>query len=185
MTFAEALRRDVEVSDEEASKLEIHYRYLEKWNRAINLTSVMGIPRAVRKHYAESVYFARCLPPNLQTIADAGSGAGFPGLPIAVILPRVAVTLIESDVRKCAFLRESAAHLPNVHVLNSRLERVVERFDAVVSRAVAPDEVVRARLARQVWMLLSLLQRSTWNIHSILPWDSKSAVAFHVEPLIP
>ncbi len=179
MTFGELLRRYVDTTDEQIAKLEAHYQLLLKWNRTINLTRVTEMPAAIRKHYAESIFLAKHLPPG--HFADIGSGAGFPGVPVAVVRPDIQVTLVESDQRKAVFLRESVVDLPNATVLASRAEHLDGRFDGLISRAVKPEEIARLipRLASRAWMLLACGQKS-WQEVETLPWKSDSAVMFHV-----
>jgi 16S rRNA (guanine527-N7)-methyltransferase len=180
MTFGELLRRDVAVSDEQIVKLEAHYELMLKWNRTINLTSVTEMASAVRKHYAESIFLAKHLPTG--RYADVGSGAGFPGIPAAIVRPDLSVTLVESDQRKAVFLREAAANLANVNVLAARAEGLDSTFDGLVSRAVRPEQVATLvpKLAPQAWMLLTRGQKD-WQEIAILPWDATSSVMFHVE----
>lgn len=180
MTFGELLRRDVVVSDEQIAKLEAHYELLLKWNRTINLTRVTEMASAARKHYAESIFLGKYLPAG--RFADIGSGAGFPGIPVAIVRPELSIVLVESDQRKAVFLRESSASLSNVSVLTSRAEVLTERFDGLISRAVRPEEVAALvpRLAPHAWMLLARGQKD-WQEIQVLPWDYTSAVMFHVE----
>jgi len=72
---------------------------------------------------------------------DIGSGAGFPGFPVAVLRPECSVTLIESHQRKAVFLREASRNLLNVRVLARRAEDVNERFDWAISRAVSYEDL--------------------------------------------
>jgi 16S rRNA (guanine527-N7)-methyltransferase len=92
---------------------------------------------AVERHYCESLFLGAHLPPGCLRIADIGSGAGFPGFPVAVLRPDCSVTLIESHQRKAVFLREASRKLPNVRVLARRAEDVGEQFDWAISRAVS------------------------------------------------
>ena len=77
------------------------------------------------------------MPPGPLAIADIGSGAGFPGFPVAVLRPECSVTLIESHRRKAVFLREASRGLPRVKVVAKRAEEVKDGFDVAISRAVS------------------------------------------------
>jgi 16S rRNA (guanine527-N7)-methyltransferase len=77
-------------------------------------------------------------------IADFGSGAGFPGLPVALLRPECSVTLIEAHQRKAVFLREASRGLPGVKVLAKRAEDVRETFDVAISRAVSYKDLAPA-----------------------------------------
>jgi 16S rRNA (guanine527-N7)-methyltransferase len=143
--FADLLRQRlagiVELSPGQVEALEAHYRLLLRWNRTLNLTSIRKIEEAVERHYCESLFLGTHLPQDLLRIADIGSGAGFPGFPIAVLRPDCSVTLIESHQRKAVFLREASRSLPNVRVLARRAEDMNEQFDWAVSRAVSYENL--------------------------------------------
>ena len=74
-------------------------------------------------------------------MADIGSGAGFPGIPVAVLRPECQVALIESDHRKAAFLREATRDYPNVRIMRERAESAGEEFDWALSRAREPRRI--------------------------------------------
>ncbi len=135
--LTERLSGIVQLAAGQVSALHAHYEMLLRWNRTVNLTSISRVEESVERHYCESLFLAARLPAGPLRIADIGSGAGFPGLPIAVYRPDCRVVLIESHRRKAVFLREASRTLPNVKVLAERAERVNEGFDWVVSRAVS------------------------------------------------
>jgi 16S rRNA (guanine(527)-N(7))-methyltransferase RsmG len=131
-----------ELTPEQLAPLEAHYELLRRWNRVLNLTSIETLEEAVERHYCESIFLAAHLPPAPLRIADIGSGAGFPGLPIAVMRPDCSITLIESHRRKAVFLREASRGLANIRVLANRAENVSEHFDRAVCRAVSYQDLV-------------------------------------------
>jgi len=131
------LRGIAELTDAQAEALESHYDLLVQWNRTLNLTAIRDLPEAVERHYGESLFLAARLPAGSLRIADVGSGAGFPGLPVAIYRPDCLVALIESHQRKAVFLKEAARGLSNVRVLARRAEQVNEEFDLAISRAVS------------------------------------------------
>jgi len=139
--FADVLRQRlagvVELSPRQVEALEMHYELLLRWNRTVNLTSITGMEEAVERHYCESLFLGAHLPQGSLRVADIGSGAGFPGLPVAVLRPDCFVSLIESHQRKAVFLREASRNLLNVRVLARRAEDVKEEFDWAISRAVS------------------------------------------------
>jgi len=140
--FRELVRRCAVLSDEQAAALEAHYELLCRWNKVLNLTRVEKLEEAVERHYCESLCLAERL--SAGSVADVGSGAGFPGLVVAIARPECSVTLIESHQRKAVFLREASRGLRNVSVAAKRAEEVRERFDWVVSRAVSYDDLGRS-----------------------------------------
>ena len=132
---------DFPLSPEQESALEAHLEMLLRWNQKLNLTSIRNREEAIQRHYCESLFLGMHLPPGAWKIADIGSGAGFPGFPVAVLRPDCQVTLIESHQRKAVFLRESSRKQPNIRVLAKRAEEVTERFDRVISRAVSYEDL--------------------------------------------
>jgi 16S rRNA (guanine527-N7)-methyltransferase len=116
---------------------------LEKWNRTYNLTAIDDPLRMVSHHLLDSLAVVPHLPMPGETprLADAGSGAGLPGIPLAVARPQWRVVLAESSEKKTAFLRQAALELGlrNVAVHQGRVEawQPAERFAVVISRAFA------------------------------------------------
>jgi 16S rRNA (guanine(527)-N(7))-methyltransferase RsmG len=124
-------------------EFEEHYRLLQLWNRKLNLTSEDSLDR----HYGESIFLAGHLPTGSLKIADIGSGAGFPGFPVAIMRPDCGITLIESHQRKAVFLKEISRPYGNIHVLAKRAEEVNEHFDWGISRGVSYQDL-RGNLRR-------------------------------------
>ena len=135
------LRGIAELTGAQAEALESHYNLLVLWNRTLNLTAIRDLPEVVERHYGESLFLAAQLPAGKLRIVDVGSGAGFPGLPVAVYRPDCVVTLIESHQRKAVFLKEAARDLTNVRVLARRAEQVDQEFDLAISRAVSYSDL--------------------------------------------
>jgi 16S rRNA (guanine527-N7)-methyltransferase len=115
---------------------------LEKWNRTYNLTAIRDPVEIVSHHLLDSLAVVAHLPtPPQATLADVGSGAGLPGIPLAIACPHWQVTLNDSNQKKAAFLRQAAIdlQLANVQVHEGRVEnwRPASRFAVVISRAFA------------------------------------------------
>lgn len=122
----------------------LHYiALLAKWNRTYNLTAIRTQEEMVSHHLMDSLAIVPHLPmPGAEpALADAGSGAGLPGIPIALARPGWRVTLVESSAKKAAFLRQAAIELgtKNLAVQESRVEQwhPASLFAVVVSRAFA------------------------------------------------
>jgi 16S rRNA (guanine527-N7)-methyltransferase len=113
---------------------------LLKWNAKTNLTAIREPEQIVRRHFGESLALAEMVDElaGIETSADLGSGAGFPGLPLAIFCSEIKVTLIESQNKKATFLKEvvRTLDLSNVSVMNQRAEEVALKFDLVTLRAV-------------------------------------------------
>ena len=157
------------LSAAQLDQLEQHYELMLRWNKTINLTRIEGVEESVDRHYAESLFLGSNLPPGPVTIADVGSGAGFPGIPIAIFRPDVSVFLIESHQRKAVFLKEATRGLPNVAVISKRAEDVVQKFDWVVSRAVSWRDLQELDLAPK----LALIGTDAPGATIPLPWANE------------
>ncbi len=182
--FLVVLRREYrpmgEVGELEATRLFAHYSLLLRWNRVLNLTRIAEVNEAVRRHYCESLALADRLPPGVLRLLDFGSGAGFPGIPVAIRRADAHVTLAESHVRKSVFLREASRDLRNVSVAAARAEEIRGNFDWVMARAVRWHEVLAAD-ARAAALLLGTDDardaardaRFSWELPEVLPWGSR------------
>ncbi|EWY40604.1 16S rRNA methyltransferase [Skermanella stibiiresistens SB22] len=127
------------VSRETRERLEVYATLLRKWQPVINLVGPRTLPDLWNRHFVDSAQLHGIIPPNTQTLVDLGSGAGFPGLVLAILgVPDV--HLIESDQRKATFLREVArATGASVTVHAARIEKVTPfHADVVSARALAP-----------------------------------------------
>jgi 16S rRNA (guanine527-N7)-methyltransferase len=121
------------------SKLVVYLELLLKWNARTNLTAIRDPEEIVRRHFGESLFAGQHLAPGTKTLLDFGSGAGFPGLPIAILHPEISVTLAESQNKKATFLREVVRTLAiPVEIWPARVETMPEtrRFHTVTLRAV-------------------------------------------------
>jgi len=121
------------ISDSLLPRIATYLDLLVKWNVRTNLTSVRSSVEIVARHFGESLFAARHLFPDTSvtaTLADIGSGAGFPGLPMKLWAPKLFVTLIESHGKKSTFLREvvRALALADVDVFAGRAEDLAARF---------------------------------------------------------
>jgi 16S rRNA (guanine527-N7)-methyltransferase len=119
---------------------------LLKWNARMNLTAVRKPEEMVRRHFGESFFAARHWLSEEQAlnVADVGSGAGFPGLPMAIVSPSCQFALIESNGKKAAFLNEviRSLQLKNAKVFSQRAEAYPGKADLVTMRAVEAFESV-------------------------------------------
>jgi 16S rRNA (guanine527-N7)-methyltransferase len=120
-----------------AARFAAYLALLQRWNARMNLTAIRDEEGILARHFVESIACAQALPQGIGALLDYGSGAGFPGIPIALCRPEMEVTLAESQSKKAAFLREAARVLGiPVRVHGARAEELEERFDCVVLRAV-------------------------------------------------
>jgi 16S rRNA (guanine527-N7)-methyltransferase len=130
----------VPLSDADAGRLLALLEELARWNQRYNLTGIRTLEAMVTHHLLDSL----AIHPDLQgtRVADVGTGAGFPGLPLAVSNPARHFTLIDSTAKKIRFVSHAADRLglANVTALQARIEtmRPTEAFDTVIARAFAP-----------------------------------------------
>ncbi len=144
----EDFRTATDVSRETLAQLEIYVTLLKKWQRAINLVSRASLADVWRRHMLDSAQLISMAPASAETWIDMGSGAGFPGLVLA-IMGAGDIHLIESDGRKCAFLHEVARQTNTpVQIHNCRIEDFTEtpqfppKVDVVTARALAATNVL-------------------------------------------
>jgi 16S rRNA (guanine527-N7)-methyltransferase len=181
-TIARLLQPYAKLDQNQLDATSAYLDLLLKWNARTNLTSVRDPKEIVARHFGESFFAASHLlaPGAAETVIDLGSGAGFPGLPLAISSPTAQVTLLESNTKKAAFLNEviHALRLSNVKTVRQRGETYPGQADLVIMRAVeefsksAPValELVRAggRLAlmigvQQVDQAKALLRKLPWE----------------------
>jgi len=172
---------------------------LQRWNARVNLTSIRDQEGILSRHFIESIACARSLPRGISTLLDFGSGAGFPGIPIALCRPECRVTLAESQGKKAAFLSEAVRVLElaggtrgAAKVHSGRAEALGCFFDCVTLRAVDQMHIAvktAATLVRPGGWLVPMTTRSesdaiqavagecfTWNIPIPLPGGEERIV---------
>ena len=161
-TIAEALNRllleacSTPLSADEAMRFQVYISLFVRWNARTNLSSVREPGEILSRHIVESIVCARALPAGISSLLDFGSGGGLPGIPIAICRPEIAVTLAESQGKKAAFLHEAVRVLGvSTSVFADRAEKIADRFDCVVLRAVD-------RMATAVSMAAQLLNPRGW-----------------------
>jgi 16S rRNA (guanine527-N7)-methyltransferase len=148
------------LGDETAHKFETYLSLFVRWNKKLSLSSVRDEEGIISRHFVESIAVAQSLPAEIATLLDFGSGAGLPGIPIALCRPHIAVTLAESQVKKAAFLQEAVRVLGiSVKVHADRAETLGEApnqvFDCVILRAVE-------KMPRSVAAAVNLVSPHGW-----------------------
>lgn len=139
------------LQDNQNKQFRDYLSLLLRWNARINLTAVRDSDAILARHFVESIACAHALPAEIRTLLDFGSGAGFPGIPIGLCRPEIAVTLAESQGKKAAFLQEAVRVLGlTARVHSGRAETLGETFDCVTLRAVDRMEAALAAAARLV-----------------------------------
>jgi 16S rRNA (guanine527-N7)-methyltransferase len=136
-----------ELSPLQVEQVQKYISLLLLWNQKISLTSIENPQELVSRHFGESFFGAKFIENHACRLADVGSGAGFPGLALKIVLPKLQVFLIEQDTRKATFLNEviRALKLADAKVLRSPYEALapeVSNFDAIIARAVGDHKAI-------------------------------------------
>jgi 16S rRNA (guanine527-N7)-methyltransferase len=128
---------DIGIDQQRQHAMLAYLDLLKRWNRVYNLTAIKGDTELLTRHLLDSLSIVPYL--HGDRVIDIGSGAGLPGIPVALACPQRQVTLIDSNAKRCRFLRQVKAQLKlqNVSIVQQRAEsyRSDEKFDSLVSRA--------------------------------------------------
>jgi 16S rRNA (guanine527-N7)-methyltransferase len=131
----------IPVDDKQILLIQRYMRILRQWNEKLNLTAIRDPLEILYRHFCECMYAAVAVPGDFGRLADIGSGAGFPGIPLKIARPEIQLFLVESNIKKGTFLAEVVRELEltEARVLISRYEELSEELaplDYVCSRAV-------------------------------------------------
>ena len=205
---------DQRLTTSDLNNISTYIDILLRWNARINLTAIRDPEQIVTRHFGESLFAARHLllreapvglfggsaalqgrvagakeraasAPPASTVADLGSGAGFPGIPLKIWAPHIHLTLIEANHKKATFLREiaRALTLTDIDILTTRAETLSTQFDLVTLRAVERFDAVlpvAARLVAPGGRLALLISSGQFDVAceslSDLAWSDPIAV---------
>jgi 16S rRNA (guanine527-N7)-methyltransferase len=131
-------------------KIRVYIALLLRWNQRVSLTALTNISDILQVHFGESIFATSAVPIGNGRLADVGTGAGFPGIPINIARPHLDIRLIEPNVKKCAFLSEVVRALQlDAEVIRGRMETALEQcapLNYATSRAVGYwDEILNLR----------------------------------------
>jgi 16S rRNA (guanine527-N7)-methyltransferase len=147
---AEAFAARCGVSRETLDRFQVYLGLLRRWQAAINLVGPATLEDPWRRHFWDSAQLRSHIPESARSLLDLGSGAGFPGMVLAILGVR-GVTLVESDGRKAAFLREVARETgAAVTIRAERLERL--------AGGIAPPDIITARAVASLDLLLDRIK---------------------------
>jgi 16S rRNA (guanine527-N7)-methyltransferase len=130
---------EIPYTEKQVDSFLIYLSELRKWNRAYNLTSLKTDKEIIIKHFLDSLLFLKVLPDDVHSAADVGSGAGFPGVPVKIMMPDIKMFLIEPTQKKAQFLKhiKRALDLPGIEIMDKRIEEVEGlRVDVAMTRAL-------------------------------------------------
>lgn len=165
--------------------IRVYMELLLRWNRKISLTSVTGPQEILQRHFGESMFAAGTVPILHGRLIDVGSGAGFPGLALKLVSPELEVTLVEANMKKCAFLSEvvRALGLSRVRIVSQRIENLKELKSAanfVSCRAVRPDKKLltwmHGALANQGQCVMWLGVEDAADLRKMTGWEWKKPI---------
>lgn len=138
----------INITNDNLEKLNLYKNLLQEWNNKFNLTTIIKDEDIYLKHFYDSLCLSKIIKLDTQSLCDFGTGAGFPGLVLAIIFSNLSVTLIESNNKKITFLDEviKVLNLNNVELISDRIENYAkenrEKFDIVTCRAVSNLNII-------------------------------------------
>lgn len=129
--------KDIAINQNQVDRLADYLFWLNRWNPVHNLTAIRDLSQQINRHILDSLAVLPFLPKNINNLADIGSGAGLPGVILAIMLPDVNVFLVEAQKKKCAFLWQVKIKLGlnNVTVIEKRAEHWNHQVDLLITRA--------------------------------------------------
>ena len=135
------LNEGINVSDNQLALFQQYSSLLISWNEKFNLTAITDEKQIIEKHFLDSLFLAKYINLNNKKVLDIGTGAGFPGIPLAIIFPNASFYLSDSNGKKITFLKEvvKELNLNNVTIIQSRIEEMNkyrDQFDYVSARAL-------------------------------------------------
>jgi len=189
-----ALSYGVELDPTALSRFSAYADLLESWNHRMNLVSRRDMERIVEYHFLDSLKVASCIDfSHVSSLMDFGSGAGLPGIPLAIAFPRIRVTLVESRLKRIRFLSEVSKKISglDVSVIHSRVENLPHTFDSsfdmVITRATTRlDDFFRLthRFISERGILLAIKGDSVENEISMLDGVIDGRL-FHISSTVP
>jgi 16S rRNA (guanine(527)-N(7))-methyltransferase RsmG len=176
---------NLEADSDQVLKIQQYMNILLAWNAKVNLTAIRNPLEILYRHFCESLYARVAVPVETGRLADVGSGAGFPGLPLKILCPNLQVFLVESSIKKATFLAEVIRELglTDARVLVNRYEELSEEIaplDFVCSRAVGEFEPLlewagsKRVAAKQV--ILWIGTRDLQGIQRIRSWEWREPI---------
>lgn len=157
-------------SKEKIDAFMVYLSELKRWNKAYNLTALKKDKDIIIKHFLDSLLYLKAMPDEKIKVADVGSGAGFPGIPIKIIRPKIEMYLIEPSRKKCAFLRHiiRELHLKKIEVIEKRIEDVrvvqgsypLEEWD-FAKGTVSPLGAVDVAVTRALFSIKDFIKKAS------------------------
>ena len=146
----------IELDDDKLNKLEQYYQMLVEANNKFNLTAITDKKDVYLKHFYDSILASLVFDSDNFSLCDMGTGAGFPGIVLKIVFPKIKLTLVDATKKKTEFLKEvvSALELDDVSIYNDRIENFAylheKEFDIVIARAVARLNILLELSSRMI-----------------------------------
>lgn len=140
--------KDFQLTKEIEANLQRYYQLIIEYNQKFNLTTITEEDEVYNKHFYDALLMTNVIKLNDQSLCDVGSGLGVPGIVLKICFPNLKLSIVESNQKKCQFLKVVTDNLKlqDVHIINQRVEVFAheyrEIFDLVVARAVAPLNIL-------------------------------------------
>lgn len=149
-----------EASSDIHKKLDMYSALVRKWQKKINLISNSTIDCVYERHIKDSIQLCDYIPPETKTLIDFGSGAGFPAMVIAMLRPDIKIYAVESDKKKCAFMREVSreTNTENITIANCRIENFTEDYPEIVPNIITARAL--SSLSQLIEYSLPLIQKN-------------------------
>lgn len=154
----------IEVSARQSGQIQEYIRLLLAWNEKINLTAIRDPLDILYRHFCESMFATRVSGLSNRRLADIGTGGGFPGLPLKILVPDSTMFLVESNVKKATFVAEV------IRTLGLRSARVVVGRYEELGEEVAPLDVILARALGDFGPLLAWASSQTVDVKQVILW---------------
>jgi len=172
--------REVEISSEAEEKFYQYLKILKKWNKIHNLTAIRKDEEIIKRHFCESLYLIKFFKDinyeiKGKSLADVGTGAGFPGMPLKLVCPNLEVNLIEISMKKCAFLQflksqlkvDVKLHCTDARLLNIQTNIAVTRALEVRGKKVNSPLIYAYEILKKLATDLIVIMKG-----SNIPWDN-------------